>query len=68
MGKTELKADLAAALENIQTAGNDLSAARNQERPKRTSNFGAVLATELENISNIIEALIDDSDLPESEE
>lgn len=68
MGKTELKADLAAALENIQIAGNDLSAARNQERPKRTSEFGSVLATELGNISNIIETLIDDSTLPESGE
>jgi hypothetical protein len=68
MGKTELKADLASAIENIKTSGNALGEARNQELPQRTRAFGAVLATELENITTIIETLIDDSDLPESEE
>lgn len=63
MGKTELKADLATAIGKIKTSGNNLSSARNQERPKRTSDFGAVLATELEKITNIIDDLIDDSDI-----
>lgn len=61
MGKVALKASLATAVGKIQTAGNELKVARNQELPIKSKKLGDVLAVEMGNISVIIDALIDDS-------